>query len=142
MPAIKPNYGISRIDQPEKKNHGFYVRITNKGKTSQKFFPDKSCGGKSKAQKMAKAFRDKIFKKLPKSRQSAAASRRKRIKQSGVTGVTHVVSKSAAGKVYAYWQAAWTEGTKRKTAKFSVTKNGDKKALELAIKSKRKAERK
>ena len=106
MPEIKPNYGISRIDQPEKKNHGFYVRITNKGKTTQKFFPDKSCGGKSKAQKMAKAFRDKIFNKLPKARKEAAASRRKRIKQSGVTGVTHVVSKSAAGKVYAYWQAA------------------------------------
>ena len=60
MPEIKPNYGISRIDQPEKKNHGFYVRITNKGKTTQKFFPDMSCGGKSKAQKMAKAFRPRI----------------------------------------------------------------------------------
>ena len=66
MPEIKPNYGISRIDQPEKKNHGFYVRITNKGKTSQKFFPDKSCGGKAKAQKMAKSYRDKVFNKLPK----------------------------------------------------------------------------
>jgi hypothetical protein len=88
MPEIKPNYGISRIDQPEKKNHGFYVRITNKGKTSQKFFPDKSCGGKPKAQKMAKSYRDKIFNKLPKARQAVAASRRKKIKQSGVTGVT------------------------------------------------------
>jgi len=142
MPDIKPNYGISRIDQPEKKNHGFYVRITNKGKTSQKFFPDKSCGGKAKAQKMAKSYRDKIFSKLPKARQLAAVSRRKRIKQSGLTGVTHVVSKSAAGKAYAYWQAAWSEGTKRKTAKFSVAKSGDKKALDLAIKAKRKAGRK
>ena len=142
MPEIKPNYGISRIDQPEKKNHGFYVRITNKRKTSQKFFPDKSCGGKAKAQKMAKSYRNKVFNKLPKARQAAAASRRKRIKQSGITGVTHVVSKSAAGKVYAYWQAAWTEGTKRKTVKFSVTKNGDKKALDLATKAKRKADRK
>ena len=141
MPEIKPNYGISRIDQPEKKNHGFYVRITNKGKTSQKFFPDKSCGSKSKAQKMAKSYRDKIFNKLPKARKEAAASRRKRIKQSGVTGVTHVVSKSAAGKLYAYWQAAWTEGKTRKTAKFSVARNGDKKALDLAIKAKRKADR-
>ena len=90
---------------------------------------------------MAKAFRDKIFNKLPKARKEAAASRRKRIKQSGVTGVTHVVSKSAAGKVYAYWQAAWTEGKTRKTAKFSVTRNGDKKALDLAIKAKRRADR-
>ena len=58
-----------------------------------------------------------------------------------VDGVTNVVSKSAAGKVYAYWQAAWTEGQTRKTAKFSVTRNGDKKALDLAIKAKRKAKR-
>ena len=66
MAAIKPNYGISRIDQPDKKNHGFYVRITYRGKTTQKFFPDKACGGKTKAQKMAREFRDKVFNRLPK----------------------------------------------------------------------------
>ncbi len=137
MAAIKPNYGISRIDQPEKKNHGFYVRITHRGKTTQKFFPDKACGGKGKAQKMARAFRDKVFARLPKARREAAANRRKRIKQSGVVGVTHVVSKSASGKNYEYWQAAWTERGSRKTAKFSISRYGDKKALEMAKRAKR-----
>lgn len=139
MASISPSFGISRIDQPEKKNHGFYVRITHRGKTTQKFFPDKSNGGKAKALKAAKAFRDKAFAKLPKSRREAAANRRKKIKQSGVTGVTHVVSKSVAGKTYEYWQAAWNERGKRKTAKFSVARYGESKALELAKKAKNKA---
>jgi hypothetical protein len=138
MATISPNYGISRIDQAEKKNHGFYVRITHRGKTTQKFFPDKSHGGKAKALRSAKDFRDRAFSKLPKSRREAAANRRNKIKQSGVTGVTHVVSKSAAGKVYEYWQAAWTERGKRKTAKFSITRYGDSKALELAKRAKNK----
>ena len=138
MATISPTYGISRIDQAEKKNHGYYVRITHRGSTTQKFFPDKSHGGKSKALKAAKGFRDKAFARLPKARREAAANRRKRIKQSGVTGVTHVVSKSAAGKTYEYWQAAWMERGKRKTAKFSITRYGDSKALELAKRAKNK----
>jgi len=139
MPSISPSFGISRIDQPDKKNHGFYVRITHRGKTTQKFFPDKSSGGKAKALKAAKDFRDKAFSRLPKNRREAAANRRKKIKQSGITGVTHVVSKSVAGKTYEYWQAAWSERGKRKTAKFSVARYGDNKALDLAKKAKNKA---
>lgn len=139
MSGLKPNYGISRIDQPDKKNHGYYVRITNRGKTTQRFFPDKSCGGKAKALNSAREFRDKTFGKLPKARREAALARRKRIKQSGVTGVTHVISKSSAGKVYEYWQAAWTERGYRKTAKFSIARYGDKKALDMAVKARRKA---
>lgn len=137
MAAIKPNYGISRIDQPDKKNHGFYVRITHRGRTTQKFFPDKASGGKGKAQTLARAYRDKVFARLPKVRREAAARRRKRIKQSGVTGVTHVVSKSTTGTIYSYWQAAWVVRGSRKTAKFSISRYGEKKALEMAKRAKR-----
>ena len=136
MAAINPNYGISRIDQPDKKNHGFYVRITHRGKTTQKFFPDKASGGKGRAQKLARTFRDKVFARLPKARREAAAGRRKKIKKSGMIGVTHVVSKSAAGKTYEYWQAAWIERGTRKTAKFSIARYGENKALDLAKKAK------
>ena len=135
--AIRPNYGISRIDQPEKKNHGFYVRITHRGKTTQKYFPDKASGGKTKALKQAKEFRDALVAKLPKAKREAATRKRRKVKQSGVTGVTHVVSKSPAGKTYEYWQAAWEESGKRKTAKFSVAKHGNDKALTLARKAKK-----
>ncbi len=135
MPSTRPTYGITRIDQPEKKNHGFYVRITHKGKCHQKYFPDKSSGGKTKALKAAKEHRDALLKKMPKYKQEAAARKPRRIKKSGVIGVTHVVSRSAKGKNYEYWQAAWIVKKKRKTAKFSISRYGDKKALDMAKKA-------
>ena len=69
-------YGVSRIDQPEKKNHGWYVRVTLKGTTQQKFFADKANGGKNKALKAAQAHRDILVTKLPPERQEAAARKR------------------------------------------------------------------
>ncbi len=136
MASIPQSYGISRIDQDEKRNHGYYVRVTNKGKTTQKFFPDKALGGKTKSLVAAKAFRDKAVARLPKARREAIAKRRRRIERSGMVGVTHVLSKSTSGKVYEYWQAAWVERGKRKTAKFSIERYGAKKALEMAKRAK------
>ena len=133
MSTPRPNYGITRIDQPDKKNHGYYVRITHKGKSHQKYFPDKASGGKNKAMAAAKAYRDDILAKMPKYKQDAASRKKRRIKKSGITGVTHVVSKSSKGKNYDYWQAAWIDkSNKRKTAKFSITRYGDKEALTRA----------
>ncbi|HRQ88336.1 MAG TPA: hypothetical protein PLA50_06035 [Bacteroidia bacterium] len=138
MTDPRPNYGITRIDQPEKKNHGFYVRITHRGKGHQKYFPDKSLGGKAKALKAARAYRDALLSKMPKYKREAAAKKKRRIKQSGVVGVTHVVSKSAKDKVYEYWQAAWLDTERRRrTAKFSISRYGDDKALEMAKKARR-----
>lgn len=138
MATSRPNYGITRIDQPEKKNHGYYVRITHRGKSHQKYFPDKASGGKTKALKAAKEHRDKLLAKMPKYKQEAAARKKRRIKQSGVVGVTHVVSKSPKEKTYEYWQAAWVDGdNKRKTAKFSIKRYGNDKALAMAKKARR-----
>ena len=142
MDAPRPNYGISRIDQPDKKNHGYYVRITHRGKTQQKYFPDKACGSKTKALKAAKAHRDKIVARLPKAKREAAARKRRRVKQSGVTGVTHVLSRSTGGKAYEYWQAAWEENGVRRTAKFSIAKYKNDPALEMAKKKVRAMKRK
>ena len=133
MSTPRPNYGITRIDQPAKKNHGYYVRITHKGKSYQKYFPDKACGGKNKALQAAQKHRDKLLAKMPKYKQEAASRRKRKIKKSGVTGVTHVVSKSSRGRSYDYWQASWKDKTnKRKTAKFSILRYGNEEALSLA----------
>lgn len=138
MPEPRPTYGITRIDQPEKKNHGFYVRITHRGKNHQKYFPDKSLGGKPKALKAARAYRDELLAKMPKYKQEAAARKKRSIEKSGVVGVTHVVSKSPTGTVYEYWQAAWVDAEeKRKTAKFSITRFGADKALQMAKKARK-----
>jgi len=134
----RPDYGITRIDQPDKKNHGFYVRITHEGTRFQKYFPDKSCGGKVKAHKAATEYRNQILATLPQSKRESAAKKKRPIKKSGITGVTHVISKSNNGKDYDYWQAAWMdEANRRKTAKFSITRYGEDKALNLAKKARK-----
>jgi len=72
----RPNYGVSRIDQPEKANHGWYVRITKNGHTEQKFFADKSYGGKDPALEQAREFRDLLKEQIfgiPRPTPSASA---------------------------------------------------------------------
>lgn len=76
MIAPRPMYGISRIDQVEKKNHGWYVRVTFKGTITQKFFADKTHGGKTKALKLAQEHRNALVTQLPPARQAAAAKKR------------------------------------------------------------------
>ncbi len=76
MITPRPTYGISRIDQVEKKNHGWYVRVTFKGTVTQKFFSDKSNGGKSKALKLAQDHRNELVSQLPESRQISASKKR------------------------------------------------------------------
>jgi len=138
----RPNYGITRIDQPEKKNHGYYVRITHRGKTHQKYFPDKASGGKTKALELAKEHREKLLSKMPRAKQEAAARKPRRIQKSGVIGVTHVVSRGSNGRDYEYWQAAWVDSKgSRRTAKYSIGRYGSKKALELAEKARKSTSR-
>jgi hypothetical protein len=66
--------GVSRIDQPEKHNHGFYVRLTRNGKKFAKFFSDKKSGSKSKALIVAKAHYAELCAKNPaKAKRKVAA---------------------------------------------------------------------
>ncbi|MGI8602863.1 MAG: hypothetical protein ACR2OZ_07665 [Verrucomicrobiales bacterium] len=135
MRFSKPTYGISRIDQPAKRNHGWFVRVTLKGAVQSKFFADKSLGGKTAALEQARAHRDVLVSKLPKHRQESLERRRRHVKQSGIKGVTHVVTQDQHGTTYEYWQAAWTgRDGRRHTTKFSIAEHGQKKALDLARK--------
>lgn len=123
-------YGITRIDQPEKKNHGFYVRITYRGKLHQKYFPDKSLGGRSKAFERAEMFRNETLAKMPLKKQKKAAGVKRITEDSGYVGINDVL----VGK-YRYWQIVQTDPStgKRKTTKFSWDKYGGKEgALEKA----------
>ena len=114
-------YGISRIDQPEKKNHGWYVRVTYKGKTEQKFFADKAHGTKPKALKMAQEHRDHLVTLLPPARQEAAARKR---------AVSKKVSKKAAAAPVAAAPVAAAPVKAAKVAK--VAKKAVKKAAKKA----------
>jgi hypothetical protein len=50
---MKPMKGISRIDQPEKYNHGFFVRLKRRGKIHSAFFADNAHGGRAAALRAA-----------------------------------------------------------------------------------------
>ena len=123
---------ISRIDQPQKHNHGYYVRVTRNGKTQAKFFPDKSNGGKRAALRAAKECQEQLL-------QWAASQERKRKKPSarntsGIVGVNRATN--ATGEEY--WQAAWVDSSgRRRNAKFSIKKYGEEKAKSMAKKARR-----
>ncbi len=78
--------GISRIDQPEKHNHGWLVQVTFEGKTHRKWFSDNKHGGRKKAFADAVVWRDKTEKALGKPATGRVVVRSRRNKF-GVTGV-------------------------------------------------------
>ena len=134
MKRTKEMFGISRVDQPEKKNHGWQIRIVVAGKLrggSPRYFPDKLHGGKNKALKLAKARRDEILAGLPQEVKDRANREPRKIPKSGTKGVTHVLAPKGG---YAYWQASWKEDGVRKLAKFSISRYGEDNALAFAIK--------
>jgi hypothetical protein len=127
--------GISRIDQPEKHNHGYYVRLTRNGKTESKFFPDRSSGGKRAARRAAKEYEAELIEK--------AASLKKRPRKPSVRNTSGKVgvSRTSYGRgpqASQYWQAAWIDHKgRRKSAKYSIKKYGEDKAMRMAMKARR-----
>ena len=66
-------FGISRIDQPLKKSHGYYVRV----KKVSKFFADGVHGTKRRALEQAEIYRDTLFNDLTPREQERASNPRK-----------------------------------------------------------------
>ena len=130
--------GISRIDQREKRTHGFFVRLQRKGITRNAFFADRSYGGKRRALRAAqKHFRSLEKKYRPMTRQRWAEMPRRKGK-SGVIGVQRAVIKRSGQPRRVYWQANWSPQpylSRRRV--FSVRKFGEKKARALAIMARR-----
>jgi hypothetical protein len=127
--------GISRIDQPEKHNHGYYVRLTRNGDTESRFFPDKSAGGKRAARRAAKEYEAELLEKAasikPRPRKPSVRN------TSGKVGVSRTSYRSGT-EAAEYWQAAWIDGKgTRKSAKYSIKKYGEEKAKRLALRARR-----
>jgi len=133
----KRNAGISRIDQREKRTHGFFVRLSRKGKLRSAFFADKSHGGKRNALKAAQKHYRKLLRKYGRMSRRAWAQIERRKSRSGVTGVREAVVKRGRRKL-AYWMATWSPSpyvVRRKL--FSTLKYGWKKARGFAMKARR-----
>jgi hypothetical protein len=134
--GVDKQMSISRIDQPEKHNHGYYVRLTRNGKTKSKFFSDKSSGGKRAALRAAKHHEAELLELAAKKVKTGRAKLSKR-NTSGLLGVSRGAW-NENGRKAAYWQAAWIDGEgTRKSRKFAVSKYGEEKALRLAKKARR-----
>jgi len=125
--------GISRIDQPEKRNHGWFIRLTRKGKRYSAFCSDKKCGGRSKALAKAKAIYAKMVKDHPPMSRKEFSQIIRRSNKTGIVGVTKLI-KIVRGKKYVFWMATWSPkpGQVAKQA-FSIDKYGPTKAKKLAI---------
>ena len=132
--------GISRIDQPDKRNHGFFVRLTRQGKIHSAFFTDKKHGGRElafvAAQKHYQALRNKLGESKTPSRRFWAEVRRRK-GRSGIHGVQKIVDRRS-GKPVTVWKATWSpEPYVVRRKQFSVRKHGAKQAKLLAIRARR-----
>jgi hypothetical protein len=134
----RPTRGIARIDQREKHNHGFFVRLQRKGIVHSAFFADKSYGGKRRAFRAAqKHFRGLEKKYRPMTRKTWAELLRRKGK-SGIIGVRRIVIKLRDRRRRVSWQANWSPRphlVRRRL--FSVRKFGERKAKALAILARR-----
>jgi hypothetical protein len=132
--------GISRIDQPSHRTHGFFLRAARDGQTFSAFFSDKSYGGRAAALAAAVEHRGKLLKILGKPihklrRLNAEIVRRKG--RSGIYGVRRVIDRKVR-PWRKYWVAAWSPelGVVRKM-QFSIRRYGEEEAKELAIRARR-----
>lgn len=131
-------FGISRVDQIDKGTMGYYFRLKDNDVFHQKYFSDKVYGGKTKALAAAKEYRNNVLSYATEKAVARASSNKRIVPNSGVKGITHVICK-VGDKKYHYWQALWfPDGVNRKVAKYSISKYGNEKALELAKKRLRK----
>lgn len=138
---------ISRIDS--KNTHGWYVRIYLNGKVfAAKLFSDKICGGKDKALKYAKLYRDHNQMVADVQRTTSKRKIRKpffanpsRNNSSGIVGVNEVSTK-IRGREVNYIQATWSEEGKPKSKKFYISKYRSKdQAFKEAIKLRKEKEK-
>lgn len=89
---------ISRIDQPEKNNHGFYVRVSFRGQQHRKFFNDKKYGGQEGALEAAIKYRNQLERELGKPRTDRMVLAPKDKKMAGVRRLRK--PRRMNGKVY------------------------------------------
>jgi hypothetical protein len=132
--------GISRIDQPAKRTHGFFVRLQRQGKTNSAFFTDRRHGGRKLALAAAQKYYRKLLAKFGppvRKRRRRQAEIRKPKGSPGVVGVRKVTVRRH-GEIRNFWAAIWSPKPHVIRQKlFSVWMYGSKKARQLAIRARR-----
>lgn len=116
------------------------VNLKRRNKYMYKYFRDEAYGGKEKALKAAKAYRDSLMGAVSGADYTMwRRNRRHKGNKSGVVGVGRYFARDESGK-RPFWQAFWrTADGVRQGRKFSVLRYGEKHAKQLATEARRKA---
>lgn len=123
--VLEKHKDVARIDQEEKRTHGWYVRVRFEGTTHSKFFSDRKCGGRYSSLLAALTWRDTLEKQLGKIRTDKHL-----VTVSNTT--TGVVGVRFNEKLNRY-EVSWVNrvGKQGKTS-VSIKKNGKEKAFQIA----------
>jgi len=130
-------YGISRIDDEKFRTHAWRVSLRRHHVRHVKNFADKKCGGKRRALRLARAYRDELLRDNPPITRQEYSGIRRRNNQTGVVGVCRYSKpytlKDGTVRDAWYWEAIWptTRGDSA-FARFSVSKYGEKGAFKRA----------
>lgn len=129
--------GVSRIDCPERKTVGWYVRVRLNKVTKSKFISDKVHGGKDAALQKAVECRNQLEKELGKPRTDWIVVGDNPRNKSGVVGVRRAIKKYKGkdGKIYLneVYQVSWHAGReKRGQTSVSINKYGEQEAFRRA----------
>ncbi|HEX8650212.1 MAG TPA: hypothetical protein VF708_05175 [Pyrinomonadaceae bacterium] len=137
--------GISRIDSPQKKMHGWYVRVRLKNITKSKFISDQKHGGKEAALEKAVECRNQLERELGKPRTDWVIVGNNPRNRSGVVGVRRAVKKYKGkdGTVYLneVYEVSWNAGREKKgRTSVSISKYGEAGAFRRACAIRRQKE--
>jgi hypothetical protein len=137
--------GISRIDCPENKTVGWYVRVRLGNVTKSKFVSDHKNGGKEEALKLAVEFRNQLEQELGKPRTDWVIVGNNPRNRTGVVGVRRTTKKYKGkdGKVYLneVYEVTWNAGReKRGRTSVSIAKYGERSAFRRACAIRRQKE--
>jgi hypothetical protein len=138
--------GISRIDCPERKTVGWYVRVRLKNITKSKFISDSAHGGKDAALEKAIECRNQLEQELGKPRTDWVIVGNNPRNRSGVAGVRRAVRKYKGkdGKIYLneVYEVSWNAGREnRGRTCVSINKYGEAAAFRRACAIRRQKEK-
>jgi len=135
-----PVYGISRFDDDIRNTHGWRVSLRRHGKMLVKNFPDKKCGGRWIALRMAQQHRDELLIRFPPISRKQVCRIKRSNNTSGISGVCRYAKryklKDGSTKETWYWEATWPVGKgKNASVNYSVRKFGEELARSKAIRA-------
>jgi hypothetical protein len=146
MARAKSGYkGVSRIDQPKKNTHGWYVRVSYNGQLHSKFFSDFKYDGKEKSLQEAISYRNKLETELGKPRTDRVVVVKHPRNKTGMLGVQRTVRKQKKGNKVYYWSVYvityQPEPGVVKSTSVSINKYGEKEAFLRACAIRKQKER-